>query len=398
MILSLNGGSSSIKFALFRPERPVGLESRILSGALRRIGLKGGALEAADAEGAPLISRALDIPDHPAALQALIDWLQEAGWADRLTAAAHRIVHGGRNLRAPVRLTPAILEELKTLVPLAPNHLPQEIAAIEAVRVRFPDLVQVLCFDTAFHCDLPDVARLFALPRNLAGEGLVRYGFHGLSYEYLLRALERRAGPGLAHGRLILAHLGNGASLAAVRGGRSLDTTMGFTPTGGIAMGTRSGDLDPGILFYRLRRGCSVDDLDRMVNQDGGLLGLSGETSDMRDLLASRNPAAAQAVALFCYQARKAVGAYAAALGGIDALVFTGGIGENLPEIRARICDGLEFLGVALDSQANQTGADLLSPAGRQPEIRMVRTDEEAMIAIHTADLLAGASNEEDSV
>lgn len=394
MILSLNGGSSSLKFALFRPERPVGSEGRPLSGALRRIGLEGGALEAKDAEGAPLVSRPLDFPDHPAALHALMDWLEEAGWADRLTAAAHRIVHGGPNLRAPVRLTPAILDELKTLVPLAPDHLPQEIAAIEAVRARFPALVQVLCFDTAFHRDLPDVARLFALPRHRAQEGLVRYGFHGLSYEYLLRALERQAGPGLVHGRLILAHLGNGASLAAVRDGRSLDTTMGFTPTGGIAMGTRSGDLDPGLLLYRLRHGSSVEDLDRMVNRDGGLLGVSGETSDMRDLLASQTPAAEQAVALFCYQARKAIGSYAAVLGGLDGLVFTGGIGENLSEIRARICDGLGFLGVALDDEANRAGADVLSPEGARPQVRMVRTDEEAMIAIHAADLLAGAGKD----
>ena len=298
----------------------------------------------------------LDLPDHAVALVAVLERLRRMGHASLLLAVGHRIVHGGSLYREPVRIGPEVVDVLNGLVTVDPNHMPQALSAVEATAREFPSVPQVACFDTAFHARMPRVARLFALPRALSDEGILRYGFHGLSYEYVMDEL-RRIDPRAAEGRVIIAHLGNGASMAAVRGGVGIDTTMGFTPTGGLAMGTRSGDLDPGVLIHLLRsRRMEVDVLDALVNEESGLLGVSGTTSDMRDLLAreGEDRRAAEAVDLFCYVAKKHLGALVAALGGLDTLVFTGGIGEHAAPVRERICAGLGFLGVALDPDATR--------------------------------------------
>jgi acetate kinase len=277
-----------------------------------------------------------------------------------------------------------VLDDLRQLRALDPGHMPAELTLAEALQRRYPRLPQLLCFDTAFHHDLPRVARLLAIPRRYEAQGVRRYGFHGLSYQFLLGELARVAGPDAAHGRVILAHLGNGASLAALRHGRAVDTSMGFTPSAGLVMGSRSGDLDPGVAGYLARsEGMSAEQFDRMVNFQSGLLGLSETSADMRDLLAREHDdvRAAEAIALFCYQAKKYIGAYAAALGGLDTLVFSGGIGENGPVIRQRICAGLGFLGIELHDQANGENAGLVSAPGAAVAVRVIATDEEAMIA-----------------
>jgi acetate kinase len=287
-------------------------------------------------------------------------------------------------------VTPKLLAELRRITPYAPEHLPRGIALIEAFLLRHPGLPQVACFDTAFHRGMPRVARLLPIPRRYAAKGVERYGFHGLSYAYLMEEL-RRLDPAAAKGRLILAHLGNGASLAAVRSGKSIDTSMGFTPAAGLVMSTRTGDLDPGLLYYLARtERMTAARLQRMVNHESGLLGVSGTSSDLRDLLAREggDVRAAEAVALFCYQARKWIGSFAAALGGLDTLVFTGGTGENAPLVRERICDELGFLGIELDPKRNAKNAPLISPDSGRVKVRVIRTDEELMIAKSVTRLL----------
>jgi acetate kinase len=286
-----------------------------------------------------------------------------------------------------------LLRALEEMVPLAPDHLPQELRAIQAVKQSFPDLRQVACFDTAFHRRMPRVAQVYALPRSLADEGIIRYGFHGLSYEYIMRELRDKAGARVANGRVIIAHLGNGASMAAVHHGKGVDTTMGFTPTAGLVMSTRSGDLDPGIILYLLReRGLDASMVNDLVNERSGLLGVSGVSADMEDLLKEEatNPQAAEAVALFCYQAKKFLGALSAVLGGLDTLIFTGGIGENAPPVRERICEGTEFIGIQLDPSRNRANASIISRDDSPTTVRVMKTDEELMIARHTADLVRG--------
>lgn len=384
-VLTINCGSSSVKFALF----PLRGAPKILSGKIERIGRDESRLSAK--AGSDIVEdRRLELPDHGAAIHALFDWFETRPERSALAAIGHRVVHGGPRYREPQRLGHDVVAALRALVPLAPDHLPQEIQAIEAVEARHPTLPQVAVFDTAFHRTLPVEARYFALPRTLIGQGVIRYGFHGLSYEYVTGELRRRAGPA-ALDRVIVAHLGSGASLAAIRDGKSIDTSMGFTPTGGIPMGTRSGDLDPGILLYLLRhQGLSVDAVDALVNKQAGLLGVSGTSPDMQDLLdrESTDPGAAEAITLFCYQIRKYVGAYAAALGGLDALIFTGGIGENAARVRALTCDGLEFLGIRLDRTANEAGAELISTPDSRVSVRVIPTDEEAVIATAAATLV----------
>ena len=302
--------------------------------------------------------------------------------------------HGNRQHTAPERITPQLLAELHRIMPYDPDHLPRELALIAAVRRRHPRLPQVACFDTAFHRTMPPVAKRLPLPRRYAAKGVERYGFHGLSYAYLLEEL-RRLDPAAAQGRVILAHLGNGASLAAVRSGRSLDTSMGFTPAAGLVMSTRTGDLDPGLAFYLARtERMSAARFQQLVNHESGLLGVSGSSSDVRDLLARerRDPRAADALALFCYQAKKWIGAYAAALGGVDTLIFSGGIGENAPPLRARICAGLEFLGLTLDQPRNARNAGVISRRSSRVTVRVIRTDEERMIARLTARVLRHAA------
>ncbi|MGA3051980.1 MAG: acetate/propionate family kinase [Chitinispirillaceae bacterium] len=387
-ILTINGGSSSIKFALFAVGAPL---RRVLSGAIERIGMAEAALRVNGLIPADNVTRLVTAPDHTAAVGVLMDWIEERGGRDALTAVGHRVVHGGPKYSEPRRVDAAMIEELRRLSPFDPEHLPEEILLTEAFHRRFPGLPQVACFDTAFHHDLPRVARLLPIPRRYESKGVRRYGFHGLSYAFLMEELARVAGSDAAQGRVILAHLGNGASLAAVHGGKPVDTSMSFTPTAGVPMSTRSGDLDPGLLWYLARtEGLDVQQFNEMVNFQSGLLGVSETSSDMRDLLdrETRDVRAAEAVALFCYQVKKWIGAFAAALGGLDALVFTGGIGENAPPVRARICDGLGFLGIELDTKRNGANEGVISADAGRVAVRVIRTDEEIMIARSVSRLL----------
>ncbi|KAF0190800.1 MAG: acetate kinase [Gammaproteobacteria bacterium] len=380
-VLTINGGSSSIKFALFEVGDSY---HRMLAGVIERIGLPETTLRVKGLNPADNCSRSVTAPDYTAAVGALMGWIEEHNRRDALTAVGHRVVHGGQKYSEPQRITAALVEELRRLSPFDPEHLPLEIALLETFRQRHPALPQVACFDTAFHRTMPRVASLLPIPRRYEAAGVRRYGFHGLSYEFLMEELARVGDPAATQGRVILAHLGNGASLAAVRDGKSIDTSMGFTPAAGLVMSTRSGDLDPGLVAYLARtEKMSATQFQAMVNHASGLLGVSGTSADMRDLLEceTRDVRAAEAIALFCYQAKKWIGAYAAALGGLDTLVFAGGIGENAPTVRARICAGLEFLGIELDETHNAANAGVISATTARVPVRVIRTDEERMIA-----------------
>jgi acetate kinase len=380
-ILTINGGSSSIKFALFEAGDSL---RRILEGAIERIGLPEATLRVKGLEQADNFSRSVSALDHTVAVGALMDWIEERGGRDALTAVGHRVVHGGPKYSQPQRITAEMVEELLQLSAFDPEHLPEEIQLTKAFHRRFPDLPQVACFDTAFHHDLPRVARLLPIPRRYEAQGVRRYGFHGLSYAFLMGELARLAGMEAAQGRVILAHLGNGASLAAVYRGKSVDTSMSFTPTAGVPMSTRSGDLDPGLVWYLARtEHLDAKRFNEMVNFQSGLLGVSETSSDMRNLLEheTQDVRAAEAVALFCYQVKKWVGAFAAALGGLDTLVFAGGIGENAPVVRARICDGLGFLGIELEEKRNARNEGVISAETSRVPVRVIPTDEERMIA-----------------
>ncbi len=381
LILTINGGSSSIKFALFEAGDSL---RRILEGAIERIGLPEPTLRVKGLNQADNFARPVAAPDHTVAVGALMDWLEARLGRDALTAVGHRVVHGGPQYSQPQRITPEMVEELRRLSPFDPEHLPEEILLTEALHRRFPDLPQVACFDTAFHHDLPRVARLLPIPRRYEAQGVRRYGFHGLSYAFLMGELARLAGTAAAPGRVILAHLGNGASLAAVRDGKPVDTSMSFTPAAGVPMSTRSGDLDPGLVGYLARtENMGAQQFNEMVNFQSGLLGVSETTSDMRDLLEreAQDVRAAEAVALFCYQVKKWIGAFAAALGGLDTLVFAGGIGERAPQVRTRICDGLGFLGIGLEEKRNAANEAVISTAASRVAVRVMHTDEEWMIA-----------------
>ncbi len=380
-ILTINGGSSSIKFAIFEIGRAL---QRILGGELERIGTPQAALRVKGSNPADNFSRPVTAADHTAAVGALTDWIEEHGGRDALAAVGHRVVHGGPKYSEPQLVTAEMVKELHRLSPFDPEHLPLEIELIEAFRRRHLKLPQVACFDTAFHRTMPRVASLLPIPRRYEAQGVRRYGFHGLSYEFLMTELARLGEPAATKGRVILAHLGNGASLAAVRDGKSIDTSMGFTPASGLVMSSRSGDLDPGVVSYLARtEQMSAAQFQKMVNHESGLLGVSQTSSDMRDLLnrEALDVRAAEAVALFCYQAKKWIGAFAAALGGLDTLVFAGGIGENAPPVRERICDGLDFLGIELDRECNAKSAPLISSDAGPVKVRVIRTDEELMIA-----------------
>ncbi len=380
-ILTINGGSSSIKFALFKAGGPL---RRILQGGLERIGLPEAILGVKGLNPADNFSRPVTAPDYTTAVGILMDWIEDRSGREVLIAVGHRVVHGGPKYSQPQRITTEMVEELHRLSPFDPEHLPGEILLTEAFQRRLPDLPQVACFDTAFHHDLPRIARILPIPRRYEAQGVRRYGFHGLSYAFLMEELARLTGSEAAQGRIILAHLGNGASLAAVSGGKSIDTSMAFTPAAGLVMSTRSGDLDPGLMSFMARsEQMSADQFDRMVNHESGLLGVSETSPDLRDLLdlETVDVRAAEAVALFCYQVKKWIGAFAAALGGLDTLVFAGGIGENAPLIRARICEGLGFLGIELDEARNVEGAGVISTDARRATVRVIHTDEEVMIA-----------------
>ena len=346
--------------------------------------MPGACMHAKGPEPADNFSRPVTAPDHGAAVVTLMDWIEEHTGRDALAGVGHRVVHGGPNYGAPQRITSEMVEELRRLSPFDPEHLPEEILLTESFHRRFPDLPQVACFDTAFHKDLPRVARLLPIPRRYEALGVRRYGFHGLSYAFLMGELSRVAGKEKARGRVILAHLGNGASLAAVHHGKSVDTSMSFTPAAGVPMSTRSGDLDPGLIWYLARtENMTAKQFNEMVNGKSGLLGVSETSSDMRDLLGieSQDVRAAEAVALFCYQVKKWIGAFAAALGGVDTLVFAGGVGENAPVVRARICDGLGFLGIEIDEKRNAANESVISIDAGRVAVRMIHTDEEWMIA-----------------
>jgi len=388
-ILAINAGSSSIKFALFATGPSL---RRTLAGRLEGVGQKVSTFAVEGENPADGESRTLSAPDHTAAVGLLMDWFVAHRERLSFSAVGHRVVHGGPRSSAPRMITPSVLEELQELTAFAPKHLPEEIMLARAFQERFPDLPQVACFDTAFHHELPRVARLLPIPRHFESRGVRRYGFHGLSYTFLMGELARLDGDAKANGRVVLAHLGSGASLAAVHGGKPIDTSMGFTPTGGFPMGTRSGDLDPGLLGYLARdQHLSAAQLDTMVTFESGLLGMSETSSDMRELLdrEGRDHRAAEAVAVFCYQIKKWIGAFAAAMGGLDTLVFSGGIGEQAPEVRRRICDGLAFLGVELDPARNSAGEPVVSVPQGPTLVRVIKTDEERTIAELTRDVLA---------
>lgn len=390
-ILTINGGSSSIRFAVYEAGEP--LRQR-LAGKVDRIGLSGTTFSFNDASGKYHDSRAIETGGRSSAVAFLLDWLETQQDFASVKAVGHRVVHGmGHNV--PERVTPALLTELHRITPYDPEHLPLELELIETILQRHPALPQVVCFDTAFHRTMPRVASILPIPRRYEAAGVRRYGFHGLSYEFLLEELARLGDSAATKGRLILAHLGNGASLAAVCDGRSVDTSMGFTPAGGLMMSSRSGDLDPGLASYLTRtEKMSAAQFQNMVNHDSGLLGVSEISSDLRALLAQEadDIRAAEAVALFCYQTKKWIGSFAAALGGLDTLVFAGGIGENAPIVRERICDGLGFLGIELDQERNSHNAPVISPGTSRVAVRVIRTDEELMIAKSVISVLSPAA------
>ncbi len=390
-IMTINGGSSSIKFALYQIGDAM---ERSLFGMVDRIGLSGTRLTFNDTVREHPEDQSLAVPEHASASLFLIEWLEkQAGFAS-VVAIGHRVVHGMERT-APELVTPELLAELHRISRYDPEHLPDEIELIEGFNRRHPKLPQVACFDTAFHRSMPRVATLLPIPRRFDAQGVQRYGFHGLSYAYLMEELVRIGDPAATRGRVILAHLGNGASLAAVRDGKSIDTSMGFTPTAGLPMSTRSGDLDPGLVSYLAQsEHLTAAQFHKMVNHESGLLGVSEISSDMRDLLAQEagDVRAAEAVALFCYQAKKWVGSFAAALGGLDTLVFAGGIGENAPLIRSRICDGLGFLGIEIDPKRNAQSDPLISPDSCSVKVRVIPTDEELMIARSVARVLGHGS------
>ena len=391
-LLTINGGSSSIKFALYdSAEHP----ARSLSGKVDRIGLNGTNLtfhgRTPDEQG----DCGMEGLDRGAAVEFLIHWLEERLPSASIAGIGHRVVHGLKHTE-PALITPELLDELRRISPYDPDHLPQEIQLIEAFRKRYPKLPQVACFDTAFHSSMPRVAKLLPIPRRFEAIGVQRYGFHGLSYAFLMEELARAAGAQAAAGRVILAHLGNGASLAAVHHGKSIDTSMGFTPASGLPMGTRPGDLDPGVAWYVMQaEGLTPEQFNNLINHESGLLGISETSSDMRDLVArqANDVRAAEAVELFCYQTRKWIGAFAAALGGVDTVIFAGGIGENASEVRGRVCDGLQFLGIELDHVANAANGPVISTNASRVTVRVIRTDEEMMIAREVRRFLKESTN-----
>ncbi|HET6328943.1 MAG TPA: acetate/propionate family kinase [Planctomycetaceae bacterium] len=387
-VLTINAGSSSIKFALFNAAAQ---PKRQINGMLERLGQADSSLAwrepgASDWQRQPVASATSET-----AVEALMKWLEAHVGLESIRAVGHRVVHGGPTYAAPVRATSAVLAELKRLSPLDPKHLPAEIDLIEAFTMQLPKVPQIACFDTTFHHDLPRCSRLLPVPRRFEAQGVRRYGFHGLSYSFLMGEVERLAGKDAARGRIILAHLGSGASMAAVHEGRPIDTTMSFTPAAGLVMATRCGDIDPGFLIYLMRtQGAGPDAIDELINSQSGLLGISETSPDMRDLLEKEkdDPRAADAVSIFCYQAKKWIGALAAALGGLDQLVFSGGIGEHAPPVRARICEGLEFLGIRINAARNQQNAAVISLEQAPVVVRVIPTDEELVIARSVLSLL----------
>jgi acetate kinase len=386
-ILVINAGSSSIKFSVFETDGRGSL-SAAMHGQVEGIGTAA-RFEVADGNGRPLAEQALAGNRHDDAIRAIHDWLAgHDGGEAALAGVGHRVVHGGSEFSEPVLIDHRVMAALEALIPLAPLHQPHHIAAIRAVSATAPNLPQIACFDTAFHCDQPPLARQFALPRALTAKGIRRYGFHGLSYEYIVSTLAQFAPEG-ARRKLVVAHLGNGASLCAIERGRSVATTMGFTPLDGLVMGTRTGLLDPGVILYLLQHeGMAAKEIEALLWNRSGLLGVSGVSSDMRELLASDGPGAKEAIELFVYRINRELGSMAAALGGLDALVFTGGIGEHAAEIRALVCRDAAWLGIVLDPDANRGGGPRISAPGSPAAAWVIPTDENLMVARHTHRLL----------
>jgi acetate kinase len=383
----MNRGSATLKSALYDAGSR---EELLLSMSVDHTGDSGGGLKIADPNGTTLLESTGNSGDANAALQAMLSWLDEHGFLSGLAAVGHRLVQGGPRHKDPVRITAEFLHEIEQLIPLDPDHLPAAIQGIKFIASKFPELPQVACFDTAFHRSIPKVASTYALPGRLYDEGIRRYGFHGLSYEYVMGELRTLEGE-LANGRVIIAHLGSGASMVAVRDGKSIDTSMGFTPLEGLVMATRSGDVDPGALIYLFEHEkMSSKEMSMLLNKQSGLLGVSETSSDMKVLIGNvpRDDRAREAVDLFCYRAKKYVGAYCAVLGGLDVLVFAGGIGEHAPSVRKQICDGLDFLGIRMDAKRNEANAGLISSPESRVRVRVVKTNEDLMIARHVVSVL----------
>lgn len=384
-LLLLNSGSSSIKFAVYDD---TGSFTCLWRGGVESIGADDARL-LAQSEVGEQIDQAIAAPNHDSALNVLLTWLDDACAGIPLRAAGHRVVHGGVNFSAPVLVTPQIQRELQTLCPLAPLHQPHNLHGIEVLARLRPQLPQIACFDTAFHHNMPALAQLFALPREITEAGVRRYGFHGLSYEYIADVLPQYLDE-MADGRVVVAHLGHGASLCALRQRNSIATTMSFSPLDGVPMATRSGTIDPSVVLYlQQTMGMDVEQVAQMLNHRAGLLGVSGVSSDMRELLASADTDARLAVDLFVYHVVRAIGSLSAALGGLDALVFTAGIGENAVAVRERICTGCGWLGIALDAEANARQAPCISRAGSAVSAWVIPTNEELMIARHTLRLVS---------
>jgi acetate kinase len=379
-ILTLNSGSSSLKFAMFDFESQ---DRRLISGSVERIGLESSSVRIADGNGGTIFTNSAAIKTHKQALGLVLAQLGERIVSFQLVAVGHRVAHGGPECDCPTRVTPKLKARLKTLIHLAPLHLPANIAGINAVEAASPDLPQIACFDTTFHNGLPKIAQMTGLPRDLNTPEIRRYGYHGLSYEYIVSALRAEA-VDVDHECILVLHLGNGASICAIREGKSVETTMGFSTVSGLPMGSRSGDIDPGLIDYLLARG-RLDSLrlSDMLYSKSGLAGLSGISRNMADLLVSPELTAKEAIAYFCYHARRHLVGLTASLGGVDRVVFTGGIGTNAPAVRAAICEGLTYLGISLDPERNLTGDTVISSLASRVIVEARLTDEEAMIARH---------------
>jgi acetate kinase len=396
-ILVLNAGSSSIKFSLFEAHVRPSREGLICDGEFDGIGHRVHFV-AKDHSGTSMADEYLtEAATHEDALATLLSWVERQFPNNPLVAAGHRVVHGGSRYAVPVQSNSSVIDELRRLIPLAPLHQPHNLAAIDAIAKLHPALPQVACFDTAFHHTQSEIAAAYALPRSITAQGVRRYGFHGLSYEYIASVLPEVLGPAAAEGRVVVAHLGNGASMCAMRQRQSVATTMSFTALDGLPMGTRCGNLDPGVVLYLIQEnGMTPQAVSDLLYHSSGLLGVSGVSDDMRTLLASEDPLAAKAIALFVYRIGRELGSLAASLGGLDALVFTAGIGEHAPEIRQRACEQATWLGVELDGAANAAGAARITTPGSRTSAWVIPTNEDLMIARHTWRLTEADKTEEN--
>lgn len=389
-ILTINGGSSSIKFSLYKIELPL---QEIFNGQVENIGTVNAKLSYHYSGSGQIASSVFEASSHDEAAGNLIEWLETKEEFDSIKAVGHRIVHGMQHTE-PAIISADLIKELKTFSAFDPDHLPEEIRLVEIFSKRYPAMQQVACFDTSFHTTMPTVAKMLSIPRKYFNKGIRRYGFHGLSYAFLMQELEKLDGKQAAQGKIVLAHLGSGASLAAVNKGISMDTTMGFTPASGLPMGTRTGDIDPGIAWYLMQfEKLTTKEFNHLINHQSGLLGISGTSADMRQLIESEGSDnhAKEAIEFFCYETRKWIGSFTAVLGGLETLIFSGGIGEHSPEVRSRICDGLEFLGIELCEIKNMNNEAIISSKASKVIVRVIKTNEELMIAEMVGEVLKSA-------